>query len=442
MTYRPTFPLSRRTLLRGVGASLALPWLEAMASGSKVQSPTRFAALYMPNGVHAEHWSPTQTGKQFDLPATLKPLTALQDQLIVLSNLWNAAAKGGDGHYVKVAGFLTCTTISKTLGVDLNANGTSVDQLMAQRAAKETPFASLELGIHPVTTGVDKNVGYTRVYSSHIAWGNPTNPLAKETNPRAVFERLFQAAQPKSKHGSGDKLLLDSVLDDARTLRTQLGAADRQRVDEYLSIVRSLEERVDRAASAKVKWKPRTPIDPKREPKDTPDLYPEHVELMLDMMALAFETDSTRVATFLFSNEVSNQNFSFVDGVKSGHHEVSHHQKDSEKLRQYQLINRWHVEQYARLLTKLQARKEGDRSVLDNSMILFGSGIRDGDKHEPHNLPLLLAGKANGRLSTGQHLSCTPDTPLANLYLTLLDAFGTPQPRFADSVRPLTEILS
>ena len=447
MSERRSFPLSRRTLLRGAGAALALPWLEAMARGSKMVAPVRFAALYMPNGVHPEHWTPTAVGRDFVLPATLEPLQPVRDRLLVLSQLWNAAAKGGDGHYVKVAGFLTCTTIAKTLGVDLNANGTSVDQVMAQRAGKDTPFPSLELGIHPVTTGVDKNVGYTRVYGSHIAWGSPTNPLAKETNPRAVYERLFRAAQPvgRASRGSksaGDKLLLDSVLEDARALRGQLGAADRQRVDEYLSVMRSLEERVERTGAAKSKWKPRVPIDPRREPKDAPDPYPEHVELMLDMMALAFETDSTRVATFLFSNEVSNQNFSFVEGVKSGHHEVSHHQKDAEKLRQYQLINRWHVAQYARLLEKLAARKEGDRTVLDNAMVLFGSGIRDGDKHDPHNLPLLVAGSGGGRLATGQHLQFGPDTPLANLYVALLEAFGTPVERFADSSRKMTEVLA
>lgn len=427
---------SRRNFLRGAGVGLCLPWLEAKAATPTV----RMAAMYFPNGVNPAHWTPKETGRDFDLPKSLTPLKDFRENIIVLSNLWNEAAKGGDGHYVKISGWLTSSTVTKTLGVDLNCNGISMDQVAAQKIVGQTPFPSLELGIQPVTTGVDRNVGYTRVYGSHISWGGPTQPLAKETSPKAVFERLFKAGQPRSKRLGTDKLLLDSVLEDAKTLRTELGAADKHRLDEYLGIVRGLEERVERADAGRQKdWKPRVALA--GEPKE-PMNYGEHVQLMLDMMALAFESNATRIATFMFANEVSGQDFRFVDGVKDSHHELSHHQKDPEKLHQYQLINEWHVAQLAYLMKRLDARKEGDKSVLDNSMILFGSGIRDGDRHEPHNIPLILAGKGGGRLASGQHLSFSPDTALANLYLAMLDVFGTPVERFADSKRKMTEVLA
>lgn len=440
------FPLSRRTLLRGAGAAIGLPWLEAMAApASKIAAanPVRMAAMYVPNGMLPAAWDVTGTGMDFELSPSLEPLRGFKDQILVLSNLWNQASVGGDGHYVKISGWLTSTTITKTLGVDISANGISMDQVAAQRAGKLTPFPSLELGIAPVTTGVDRNVGYTRVYGSHISWGGPTNPLAKELNPKHVFERLFRAGQPQGGRARQDKLLLDRVLEDAKSLRQELGSADKHRIDEYLSVVRSLEERIDRASHPEQsKWKPKAKLDASAMPESDPKTYADHVRLMLDMMALAFQTDSTRIITFMFNNEVSNQNFAFLDGVKIGHHDASHHQKDPEKLRQYQLVNRWHVEQFAYLMGRLAAMKEGESTVLDNSMILFGGGIKDGDRHDPHNLPLVLGGRGGGRIASGQHLSYTKDSPLSNLYVSMLEAFGTPVERFADSTGPLAGVLA
>jgi hypothetical protein len=210
-----------------------------------------------------------------------------------------------------------------------------------------------------------------------------------------------------------------------------------------LSVVRSLEERLAQASRPQqLKWKPRAPIDPKQAPGETPSQFPEHVRLMLDMIALAFQSDTTRVTTFMFNNEVSNQDFSFIDGVGGGHHTISHHQNREDQLRQYQLINKWHVAQYAYLLKKLQGLKEGDGTVLDNSMVLLGSGLRDGNTHNPHNLPILLGGSAGGRIATGQHLVYGPDSPLSNLYVSMLDAFGTPVERFADSTGRLPGLLA
>ena len=441
--------LSRRMVLRGAGVALGLPWLEAMvpwaraaSAAAKAQSPVRLAVLYMANGVNISQWTPEGQGRDFRLSPTLEPLKDLQDQLLVVTNLWNAAANTGDGHYTKESSLLTCTTITKTLGVDINIHGPSMDQVAAQRRGAETPLSSLELGIEPESTGVDVNVGYTRVYGCHIAWSNPTTPLARETNARSVYARLFRAASPGGIGTKQDTLLLDRVLQQAKAMRTRLGTADQARVDEYLSIVRSLETRMERADDPKRTWKPLVPLNSTPEPEENPTGHQEHVRLMLDMIALAFQTDTTRISTFMFGNAVSGVNFRFLEGVTDSHHEISHHSNNPEKLRQYAVINRWHIEQYGYLLRKLRDMKEGERSVLDNSMIMFASALSDGNKHDPHRLPIVLAGKAGGRIAAGQHLKYAEDSPLGNLYVSMLDAFGTPVERFGDSTGPLAGVLA
>lgn len=441
------FPLSRRTFLRGAGASLALPWLDAMAStGAKQQAfkgPVRLGVLFMPNGVREDQWTPAGEGGEFEFSPILEPLKEFKEQLLIPTNLWNQASDHGDGHYVKTSGFLTCQTIQKSLGSDLNSNGISMDQLAARGISGQTPLPSLELAISPVSIGVDTNVGYTRVYGSHIAWSRPTRPLAREINPRLVFERLFRVANPNAENSRHDSLLLDRVLGDAKQLKNQVGSDDRSRIDDYLESVRSLERRVEHASQPVGKsWQPAVDMDPLDKPAGIPEAHAEHVRLMLDVMALAFQTDATRVCTFMFGNAVSNTNFSFLDGVKGGHHSLSHHEKKEENLVQYQKIAEWHVAQYAYLLKKLSQMPEGDGTVLDNSMILFGSGLRDGNKHSPRNLPLVLAGRAGGRLNTGQHRVYDRNTPLSNLYCSMLDAFGTPVERFADSTGKLPGVLA
>ena len=440
--------ISRRTALRGVGAALGLPWLEAMmpsrASAGVSKPPVRLAALYMPNGVHQDLWTPQGVGRDFKLSPTLEPLADLKDSILVPTNLWNEAVKDGSVHLPRCAGFLTCTRVTKTQGVDISCNGISMDQMAAQKVGQQTPLPSLELGVAPDSTGVDTNNGYTRLYGSHIAWSAPTVPLAREIDPRLVFERLFRAGRPQADAAKVDMLLLDRVMDDAKSLQKKLGTADRQRVDEYLSVVRSLEQRLERTSRPQTaaSWKPRMPIDPKAEPPETTPQFPEHVKLMMDMIALAFQTDTTRVSTFMFNNEVSNQNFSFVEGVSGGHHSISHHQNREEQLKQYQLINQWHVAQYAYLLGKLKSIKEGDGTLLDNSMVLLGSGLRDGNTHNPVNLPIILGGRGGGRIATGQHIMYAEHTPLANLYVAMLDAFGAPVDRFADSTGSARGVLT
>jgi hypothetical protein len=440
--------LSRRTLLRGTGAVLALPWLDAMGNQSLAEtasesaSPKRFAALWMPNGVRANTWTPHNEGTGYDLSPTLEPLSNCRDDVSVYTNLWHQNTDSGDGHYVKCSGFLTGMTIHKTVGIDLNSNGVSLDQLIAQQIGNQTPLPSMELGTEPVRTGVDKAVGYTRVYGAHVAWKSPTMPLAKEIDPRLAFERLFNAGKQTASSKVRDRSLLDAVLADAQQLQHNLGATDRRKVDEYLESVRAVEVQLNQLDAVQGQpWSPRVAIDQTQAPA-VPETHAMRVKLMLDVIALAFQSDTTRVTTFMFGNSVSDIDFSFVDSVKGTHHGLSHHENDEEKMRQYQLINRWHVEQFAYLVEKLRGMSEGDSNVLHNSVLLFGAGLRDGNSHNPHNLPILVAGRAGGRLISGQHRKYAEDTPLSNLYMSMLNALDVKVDKFADSTELLPNVLA
>lgn len=450
-------PISRRTLLKGAGVSMALPLLEAMAprtlaagaAAAAAARPVRFGCLYMPNGVNPHAWTPKAAGRQWELSEVLAPLGDLKSEALVLTNLWNAATNTGDGHYVKTGGFLTSTTITRTTGADLCAGNTSMDQRIARRIGNLTPLPSLELGIEPVTTGVDTNVGFTRLYGSHISWTTPTTPAAKEINPKLAFDRLFRSSGGLKASRFGDNTsVLDLVAEDAERLRKRLGRNDQQKLGEYLESVRAVEKRIewdrrratgeylaDAAARTEIERLGKridVYLDPARASERGIN-HTEHVRLMLDIMALAFWTDSTRVSTFMFGNAVSGRNFSFLDGVKGGHHEISHHEGKKEKLDPYKRIGQWHVEQYAYLLNRLRSLKEGDGDVLGNSMILFGAGMRDGNAHNPHNLPLVLAGRGGGRLAPGRHVVYERDTPMAGLHVALMNRMGVPTEKFADS---------
>jgi len=469
--------MTRRTVLRGLGAAISLPLLESLAprafavaaSGATPAParPVRMAVLYMPNGVNVGAWTPRGVGECFELSPTLSPLNPLKNDLLVFSELWNASAVGGDGHYVKTGGFLTGTTITKTTGKDIRSGAVSMDQLAAQRVGKMTPLPSLELGIDPVTSGIDTNVGYTRLYGSHISWATPTMPAAKEINPQLAFDRMFRS-NPRAE--GDNRSVLDLVMEDASALRSKVGGADGAKLDEYLESVRAVEKRIEFNSRQRAEQKKLTPeqllaveeldkriaqymADPERQKRfaagegggrrrgggpESGPAFAEHVRIMLDLMVLAFWSDTTRVSTFMFGNAVSPRNFSFLDGVRGGHHEISHHKNDKANLEQYQKINQWHVEQYAYMLDQLKRIPDGDgKTLLDNSMILFGSCMRDGNAHDPHNLPLVVAGRAGGTLATGRHLVYEKNTPLCNLWTGMLDRVGARVHRFGDSTEPL-----
>ncbi|HEX8912248.1 MAG TPA: DUF1552 domain-containing protein [Humisphaera sp.] len=454
-----SWQLSRRTFLRGTGAAIALPWLDAMA-GSAVAAaapatttgagasatagpPTRLACLFFPNGVWRKTWIPEKAGADYDLPFALEPLAKHRKDFTILSGLDKANSRGGDGHYAKTANWLTGLEVRKTTGKEINVGHASMDQVVAQRVGHLTPLPSLELGIDPVVSGIDSFVGYTRLYASHVSWRSAGEPVAKEINPRLAFERLFGAktetGKPTSGTPAGDRQsLLDLTLEDAADVRKKLGRDDQFKLDEYLESVRAVEKRVAFFAKTDPRtWHPTPPekvVPPGAKP---PADYREHVKLMLDLIVLGFRTDTTRVASFMFANCVSPRNFSFVDGVKGGHHDISHHSNKDEKIEQYKRINRWHASQLAYVIEQMRAVREGEGTLLDHTMVLFGSSMSDGNAHDPNNLPILLAGGAGGTLNGGRHVASDKGTPLCNLYVSMLDRLGCPVERFGDSTGPL-----
>jgi hypothetical protein len=432
---------SRRKFLRGCGVALSLPWFESVlprttrAADAVVKPPIRSAFIYFPNGVFEKLWVPEQTGRDYTLSPSLEPLAPVRDDVLVLSGLDKKNSHGGDGHYAKTANFLTGMPVTKTTGKNISSGGISVDQLIAQHTSQFTPLPSLELGTEPVISGIDSNVGYTRLYGSYISWQSPTRPVAKEINPRLVYERLFgRSISGNSEKADSYRNLLDFVLEDARQLRPQLGRDDQFKMDEYLDSVRAVEQRIEysvRHESQERSQDTTTAIEAARPgiPRD----FREHIAIMMDLMVLAFQTDSTRVCSLMFANDVSGRNFSFLDGVSGGHHELSHHENNEQKIAQYQKINRWHVQQFVNLLTKMKSIPEGEGTLLDNSMILFGSSISDGNRHDPDNLPILLGGRAGGTLDTGRHIASEGMVPLCNLYVSMLDRAGVEVESFGDS---------
>ncbi len=457
----PRDPLSRRAVLRGLGAAVALPLLDAMAPTARAAKgkalPVRMGVLFMPNGVHPERWTPEGQGKDFKLSPILQPLERHRADINILTQLGHANCVGGDGHYAKTANWLTGTEIEKTTGKNLRC-GVSIDQVFAQQAGGTARFPSLELGTEPVMTGVDFNVNYTMLYGSHLAWRTPTSPLPPEINPRFVFDRLFRENAAERKASAlENKSVLDLVLADAKALRGRVGKDDQQRLDEYLQSIRSVEQRIDadiarvasgenldpaaREAITHLDQRIATAMATQKDPGGWLRLdHTEHSRLMMELMTLGFWSDTTRVSTFMFGWAVSGKSFTFLDGVKHSHHESSHHENKQDKLEQYQKINTWHVEQFAHMLDRMKSIKEGEGTLLDNTLLLFGSSMRDGNAHSPKNLPLVLAGHGGG-LAGGRHLVSGNDTPLCNLYLSMLQLGGVKADRFGDSTGVLKGLM-
>lgn len=437
--------IDRRTVLKGFGATLALPFLESMMpsgvfAASVPKSPIRTAFIFVPNGINMEHWVPNG----LEYPSTLKPLESLRNQINIMSGLTQknafALGDGAGDHARSAAAWLTGCHPRKTSGANIKA-GISFDQLLVREFGDKTRFGSLELGCERGGLAGDCDSGYSCAYSNSISWRTESTPVAKEVNPRLVFERLFQSEDPsetelqKAQRLAENKSILDFVMEDAKNLNKKLGITDRSKLDEYMSGIREIEKRLvfNENESNFSNLKQFTNID-------LPSDYGEHIRLMGDLMVLAFQTDTTRVSTFMFANEGSNRSYKSV-GVSDGHHEMSHHQRNPEKLEALRKINNFHTSQLAYILEKMNSIKEGDKTLLENSMVLYGAGICDGDRHNHDDLPLLLAGKAGGKISSGKHLKFKNGTPMSNLFLSMSDKLGVPQENIGDSTGKLDQLI-
>jgi hypothetical protein len=434
--------LSRRTLLRGLGCAIALPVLDSMTpafagttSAAAKAAPCRMAFVYVPNGIMMQHWKPTTEGTAFEMTRLLQPLSAYRENMLVLTGLTqNNGRAPGDGpgdHARAAASYLTAMHPKKTAGADISV-GISVDQVAALKVGKATKFASLELACEDGSLVGNCDSGYSCAYSNSISWRGPATPNPPEINPRAVFERLFgvdaaETAPQRQKRLAYDKSILDYVMDDTAKLTGSLGPTDRRKMDEYLSAVREMERRIQ------VAEKDNRHISPNMEkPDGVPAEYTEHVKLMYDLLATAFQTDMTRVATFMMAREGSTRAYREI-GISDGHHPLSHHRNNPDLMEKVAQINRFHVEQFAYFINKLSTTPDGDGTLLDHSVIMYGSGLADGNRHDHNDLPAVLLGKGCGTLRTGRHVQYAAETPMANLHVALLDRMGVQADQLGDS---------
>jgi hypothetical protein len=431
--------LSRRRFLRSLGVCMALPAFEslmparlfatpaAVSQGAAKAAPVRMAFVYVPNGaIPAAWWPEGDEGRDFVLSRTLQPLQKVQHQMQIISGLEDRSADpgpDGGGDHARAGGtFLTGVRIKKTSGSDIYA-GTSIDQVVASQIGHLTRFPSLELTCDAVRKAGNCDTGYSCVYEYNLAWRSPIQPLSPEPNPRLVFERLFGAGPPSQRAANLKRRqqeqhsILDFVMDDASAIEQSLNGRDRQKLDQYLTSVREIEERIERAERMPVA---NPAVD---APAGTPANFEEHIALMFDMLTLAFQTDSTRVATLLLAGEGSNRTFTEI-GLSEGHHNLTHHRNVQETIDKVKEIDLWYVKQLAKFLEKMEQTKDVDgQSLLHNSMIVYGSGNADGNRHTHTNLPILLAGAGGGGLKPGRYLK-TNSTPLTNLFLSMADRIG------------------
>jgi hypothetical protein len=445
-------PLPRRTFLRGLGTAVALPVLDAMlpasaraATAATPLSPKRIAWVYVPNGANMVDWTPAATGVDYTLPSILEPLAAHKRDFTVISGLANhqgdELGDGGGAHARASASFLTGVHPRKTAGADIKA-GVSVDQLAANQIGDQTRLPSLELSCDGGQRAGSCDSGYSCAYQFNISWKSETQPMNPEVDPRAAFERLFGQSDPaatleaSARRALYRKSVLDYVIDDAHRLNRTLGEADRRKLDEYLTAVRDLERRIERAARFGAAQPPTGVAAPEMF-----ETYEQQLGLMYEVMALAFQTDSTRIATFIVAHDGSNRPYPNI-GIRDGHHDLSHHRNDEEKKKKLAQINRYHVRQFSLFLDRLKATKEGDGTLLDHSTILYGSALSNGDKHSPEDLPILVAGRGGNTLRTGRHLRVDDKTPMTNLYRSMLDTVGVRTEKVGDSTGKLDTLFA
>jgi len=431
--------LSRRRFLRGAGVALGLPWLESIAAAAEATGPpVRFATLFMGNGVNPLHWGATAGPAGIQFAKSLSPLAPHAGKVNVFQGLWNpTSVEGFNGHYSKMNVLSGLKVKRTTTDVEV---GTTVDQLMARTAGRLTPLPSIVLGTEP--PGYSTDSGYTQIYSAYVSWSSPTTPAPKEIVPRQAFDQLFDDGSRRR----ADASVLDLVAAEAAALRGRLGGRDRAKLDEYLTSVRELEQRIERSAEESRRetaghgWRP-TVTEPsfERPGPGIPTEPREHLELMCDILLLAFQMDRTRVATLMLNNDLSNMNFGFLGGIHGGQHELSHHANNAERLDQYQRVNEYHVALLARLLEKMDATAEGEQTLLDNSMVLFCSSLMDGNAHDSKELPIVLAGGGGGTIRGGRvhDLRGQENRRLCRLHLALMQRMGLAVDRFGDADAPL-----
>lgn len=445
---RPTIPLNRRRFLTGLGALVSLPLFESLIPGPVLRAaeagssgpgpvlapPLRTAFVYVPNGVNNAHWWPTGSGASFQLGSSLSALEPHKADLQVIAGLGHKKANGnGDGpgdHARASASFLTGEQARKTVGSDIHL-GRSVDQMIATGAGAGHRLPSLELSCDPPRQAGSCDSGYSCAYQFNLSWRSETQPLPAERNPRLVFERMFggggarETAESQAIRARRRRSILDFVMDDTRRLQRDLGRSDQAKLDEYLTSVREIERRVSSFESFAAR--PDAPL-----PAGVPPDYEEHMRLMCDLMVLSFQTRSTPVATLMLASEASGRTFPQL-GITEGHHSLSHHERRADKLEQIRKIDEFYIRQFAYLLGRLKSIPEGDGTLLDNSLIVYGSGIRDGDRHDHANLPVILAGRARGAVRTGLFRELPGGQPMTNLYLSMLDLHGVKADRIGDS---------
>jgi len=438
--------LPRRTFLKGVGAVISLPLLDAMTPALRAAAPagpSRLAFTYVPNGVTMADWTPAGAGRAFDLPRILQPLAPFREQLLVVSGLshQNANALGdGPGDHARAAAcYLTGVHPRKTAGGDIQ-NGISVDQLAAAHWASETRLPSLELGCDDSRTVGNCDSGYSCAYTNSVSWRGPVTPMPPELNPRLVFERLFGAfdrdADPavRARRLHDRRSVLDAVTGRARALSMDLGAHDRRKLDEYFTSIREIERRIDVAEHDTRDLPPGI-----EKPPGIPVGYADYVKVMFDLQVAAFQADQTRVVTMMLGREGSLRTYPEI-GVPDPHHPLTHHGGKTDWIEKVTKINVLHMELFAYFLGRLRDTPEGDASLLDRVMLVYGSGISDGDRHAHDDLPVLLAGSGNGAWKGGRHLTFAPGTPMANLYLTLLDRVGVTPESIGDSTGKINQL--
>lgn len=434
--------LPRRTLLKGMGTALALPMLDAMVPAgtrglrASVKAPVRISIVYVPNGIVMKDWTPKSQGKGFEFPRILKPLETFCEDLFVLSGLddhnGNALGDGPGDHARAGASFLTGVHCKKTAGADIQ-NGISADQIAAQKVAAETRLPSIELGCEDSRTVGNCDSGYSCAYTNSFSWRSPTTPMPPEINPRMAFERLFGTADPslapevRARRAKYRKSVLDLVREETQSLSRSLGTADRRKIDEYLFAVREIEQRIEKAE------RDNRGITPELDkPPGIPIEFTEYLKLMFDLQIVAFQTDMTRVATLMVGREGSLRVYPEI-GVPDPHHPLTHHRNNAEWIEKIVMINRFHVELFAYFIGKLKTTADGDGTLLDHSMVVYGSGLSDGNRHTHEDLPVLLLGRGDGTLKPGRHIQYQRGTPMTNLYLTLLDCMGVRADRVGDS---------